>query len=148
MAAPNLLPGTRFRVLRGNGATPEVFAFVCIAQSKTITFTNEFEDATVADCEDPLKVPARKSVLRSTAWGGRIAGIVDAKRYAVLEADRKKEAPTNYQFLLDRSAAEGGGTFTGPIFTETLEISSQNNGLVNFTMQFRGDGEVVWAPVA
>lgn len=148
MTSPNLLPGNRFRALRGNGASPEVFAFLCLAQSKTITFTNEFEDATVPDCDQPLSIPARKSVKRSTSWGGRLAGIVDAKRYTDLETDRKKEGTTNYQFIVDKPAAEGGGTYTGPIFIETLEVTSQNGGLVNFTLQFRGDGEVIWAPAA
>ncbi|MCJ2132451.1 phage tail tube protein [Methylobacterium sp. E-045] len=148
MTSPNLLPGNRFRANRGNGATPEVFTFLCIAQTKTITFTNEFEDATVADCDKPLSVPSRKSVLRSTAWGGSIAGIVDAKRFAVLETDRKSETPINYQFIFDKPAADGGGTYTGPIFIESLQVTSTNNGMVNFTMQFRGDGEVVWAVAA
>lgn len=148
MTSPALLPGNRFRAYRGNGAAPEVFAFLCIAQTKTITFTNEFEDATVPDCDTPLSTPARKSVLRSTSWGGSLAGVVDAKRFAVLEGDRKKVDPTNYQFLFDKPAADGGGTYTGPIFIESLQITSTNGGLVNFTMQFRGDGEVLWAPAA
>ncbi len=148
MASPLLLPGNRFRAYRSAGGTPEIFQFICIAQSITLTMTNEFEDATVADCDAPLSVPNRKSVLRAKSWGGRVAGAMDAKRFADFRNDAGSETPVRYQFLMDRSNADGGGTWTGAIFIENLEITKQNNGMVNWTAQFRGDDAVAWAGVA
>lgn len=145
MSAPDLLGGNRFRAYRSLGGNPETFAFICIAQTKGLTRTNTFEDATVADCDAPLNIPARKSILASTGWSARLAGVVDAKRYRDLENDSLNEAPKRYQFLLDKPAAQGGGTYTGAVFYESLEITSQNNGLVNFTAQLRGDDALVWA---
>lgn len=148
MTTPDLLGGNRFRVLRSAGGSPETFTFVCIAQSKTLTQTNSFEDATVPDCDTPLAIPNRKSILSSRGWGGRLAGVADAKRFQDLQADANSESPHRYQFLIDKPAAQGGGTYTGAVFFENLELTSQNNGLVNFTAQFRGDDGLTWTPAA
>ena len=148
MATPLLLPGNRFRLYRTNEATPEAFFFICIAQSLTLTITNEFEDATVADCDKPLSVPWRKSVVRARSWGGRVAGAMDANRFKPFRYDAAAEAAVRYQFLMDRSNPEGGGTWTGGIFIENLEITKQNNGMVNWTAQFRGEDALAWADIA
>lgn len=148
MSSPDLLAGNRFRVLRSAGGTPETFTFLCIAQTKTLTQTNTFEDATVPDCDTPLAIPNRKSILTSRGWSGRLAGVADAKRFQDLQADANAETPHRYQFLIDKTAAQGGGTYTGAVFFESLELTSQNNGLVNFTAQFRGDDALVWAAAA
>lgn len=145
MSTPTLLPGNRFRAYRGDGATPPVWAFICLATSITLTLTNAYEDATVPDCDNPTAIPVRQSVLSSTSWGGRIAGQVDAFRLAKLRQDVASQTPIPYQFLVDRNLAGGGGTWTGNVFVENLEITKNNNGIVSFTCQFRGDGPLVWA---
>ena len=105
MTTPTLLPGNRFRAYRGDGANPQNYAFICLATSITLTLTNAYEDATVPDCDDPLKIPVRQSVLGSTSWGGRIAGQVDAVRLAKLRADAGSQTPIPYKFLVDQTLA-------------------------------------------
>lgn len=144
MTTPTLLPGNRFRAYRGDSANPQNYAFICLATSITLTLTNAYEDATVPDCDDPLKIPVRQSVLGSTSWGGRIAGQVDAVRLAKLRADAGSQTPIPYKFLVDQTLANGGGAWTGNVFVESLEITKNNNGIVAFTCQIRGDGPLVW----
>lgn len=141
MATPDLLPGNRFRAYRGIGAQAE---FVCLATSITLTITNAFEDATVADCDDPLKIPTRKSIKSSTSWGGRFAGSIAADHLADFRADVDSEVALPYTFKVDRNTA-GGGAWTGNVFIESFEIAKNNNGIVSFTAQFRGDGPLSWA---
>ncbi len=148
MASPLLLPGNRFRAYRAAPATPTQFIFLCLAQSITLTLTNEYEDATVPDCDNPLSTPNRKSVIRSRSWGGRVAGAMDAQRFVTLREDTGSDVPINYQFMMDRTSALGGGTWTGAIFIENLEITKQNGGMVNWTAQFRGDDALTWAGIA
>jgi hypothetical protein len=154
MATPNLLAGNLFRLLRGDGASPEVFTFVCIANSaRGLTYTNEFEDATVPDCTVPTSIPSRKSVIRSTQWGITFSGIVDALLFAPIRTDAgigvtKPTAPRNYQFIVDKNLANGGGTYTGAIWFETVAQTETNNGFVSFTATCRGDGDIIWAPAA
>lgn len=154
MATPNLLAGNLFRLLRGNGAGPEVFTFVCIANSaRGLTYTNQFEDATVPDCAAPTLAPSRKSVLRSSEWGITFSGIVDALLFDPIRIDAgigvaKPSAPRNYQFIVDKNLAAGGGTYTGAIWFETVTQSETNNGFVSFTATCRGDGDLAWLAAA
>lgn len=141
MATPDLLPGNRFRAYRMTGQTPE---FVCLATSITLTITNAFEDATVADCDAPLAIPTRKSIKSSTSWGGRFAGSIAADHLDDFRADVNSEDPVAYEFRVDRVAAAGGGAWAGDVHIESFEIAKNNNGIVSFTAQFRGDGALDW----
>lgn len=141
MAEPQLLPGNRFRAYRLVGGSPK---FVCLATAITLTQTNAFEDATVADCDDPLAIPDRKSVKTSKSWGGRFAGSMAADHLAEFQADNDAEDPVPYEFQVDRTALQGGGKWTGDIFVENFEVAKNNNGIVTFTVQFRGDGPLDW----
>lgn len=147
MAEPDLLPGNRFRLLR-EGAVAGTYVFVCLATTITFNRTSQFEDTTVNDCDAPLSIPTRKSMVQSTAWNLNFSGAVDAKRLAVIEADVGVETPHSYQLIMDKAAADGGRTYTGDIFIETLEIAKQDNGLVRFTAQARGNGALVVEPLA
>ncbi|KTS01973.1 hypothetical protein SB2_27990 [Methylobacterium radiotolerans] len=143
MAEPALLPGNRFRAYRGSGS-PLVYAFVCLGASITLTITNSYEDATVADCDNPVAIPDRKSILSSRSWGGRIAGSVAADHLDDLRADAASETPIPYQFRVDPKDGVDAGNWAGAVFVESLEIGKSNNGIVSFTCQFRGDGPLVW----
>jgi hypothetical protein len=148
MTEPVLLPGNRFRLYRESDVTPGQFVFVCVATTITFNRTNSFEDTTVADCDNPLATPNRKSVKTSTAWNLNFSGNSDIVRIAGIEADFEAEGTHNYQMLLDKPAVDGGRTYTGAVFVETFELAKQNNGLVSFSAQMRGDGALVKAAVA
>lgn len=143
MAEPSLLPGNRFRAYRGTGS-PLAYAFVCLGTSITLTITNAYEDATVADCDNPTSVPDRKSILSSRSWGGRIAGSVAADHLDDLRADAGGDSPVPYQFRIDPKDGTDAGNWSGDVFVESLEITKSNNGIVSFTCQFRGDGPLSW----
>lgn len=143
MTTPTLLPGNRFRAYRGIGSSAK---FVCLATSITLTITNAFEDATVADCDNPLEIPSRQSVKSSTSWGGRFAGSIAADHLDDFRADVESEAPVAYTFRIDRALAGGGGAWAGLVHIESFEIAKNNNGIVSFTAQFRGDGPLDWVP--
>lgn len=143
MANPDLLPGNRFRAYRGSGATAE---FVCLATSVTLTITNAFEDATVADCDGPTEIPTRKSIKSSTSWGGRFAGSIAADHLDDFRTDAANETAVPYEFRVDRNAA--GGKWAGNVHIENSEVAKNNNGIVSFTAQFRGDGALDWTAAA
>lgn len=143
MAAPTLLPGNRFRAYRGAGS-PLAYGFVCLGTSVTLTLTNTFEDATVADCDNPTEIPNRQSTVQSRSWGGRIAGTVAADHLDDLRADAASETSIPYAFVIDPKSGPGTGNWKGNVFVESLEITKNNNGLVSFTLQYRGDGPLRW----
>lgn len=144
MAEPTLLPGNRFRAYRSPVGPQGPWAFFCLGTSITLTLTNSFEDATVADCDNPTEIPNRKSTVQSRSWGGRIAGTAAADHLDDLRADAASETPIPYAFVVDPKDAQGVGYWHGDVFVENLEITKSNNGLVNFTLQYRGDGPLDW----
>ncbi|GJE51777.1 hypothetical protein GOFOIKOB_4839 [Methylobacterium tardum] len=95
----------------------------------------------MADCDDPTGIPDRKSVLTSRSWGGRIAGQADEFR-----ADATSDEAVPYRFRIDPKDGVGAGAWSGRVFVENFEITKANNGTVNFTSQFRGDGPLAWGP--
>ena len=143
MAAPTLLSGNRFRLYKNT--TGSTYVFVCLASTLSLTYTNDFEDATVPDCATPLSIPQRQSVLRSQGWSLSFSGSVDATQLTTLRADVASETAVKYQIQVDKLLAAGGGTWTGFIFFESLVVSKTNNGIVTFTATCRGDAALVWA---
>jgi hypothetical protein len=145
MALPVLLPGNRFRLYRSSAlGPPEVFTFVCLANTISLTQTNEYEDTTSPDCAAPTAIPARQSIKRSTQWALSFSGTVDATRMINFRTDVAAESPQRYQILFDQVLAGGGGAYTGAIFFESFTETKTNNGLVSFTVTARGDGALVW----
>src|SRR4051812_43569182 len=121
MALPVLLPGNRFRLYRSTAlGPPEVFSFVCIANTISLTQGNDYEETTSPDCTDPTGIPARQSIKRSTSWALSFSGTVDATRIGIFRTDLASEAPSRYQLLFDRTLAGGGGTYTGAIHYESF----------------------------
>lgn len=148
MSTQDLLPGNRFRLYRESDATPGTFEYVGIGVTVTFHRATTYEDATVADLAVPTAIPTRKSVKKSTSWSMNFSGKVDAALFTKLEGDEGAETAHKYQIAIDLTAANGGRTYTGPLFYETLEMAKNDNGLVTFTAQCRGDGPYVKAAVA
>lgn len=136
--------GKDLRVMRKTSPTDPAPTFMCTVTTKSLTETVEYEDATIPDCENPDAVPARRSVPKMTAWSLIASGIADAKSYKQLRADSKAGVPLNVQILVARPAAEGGGHWDGAIWFENIQINSDSMGVVKFSAQMRGEGELAW----
>jgi hypothetical protein len=149
MATSNTLAGSQYRPYRSDGVTagPARFKFFCPAVNLSIKRTTEFEDATVNDCDTPDAPAVQKSVQRLRKFEASVAGSLDALKCQVLEADWEKTGSTEWQFIMDKSAVEGGQTLTGFFFVEDLEFGKENAGIVKFTCKLRGDGIITRAPV-
>lgn len=71
-----MLPTTasfgKFRVLLGNGATPEVFAAPCGFTSKSFSLSKDLADVLLPDCTDPDLIAwvGREAISRSASVSG------------------------------------------------------------------------------
>lgn len=139
----DLVPGSRFNLYRESDTTPGTYEFV--AEGVTLKFgrTNTFDDATVADTATPTNRPQRKSVKKLTTWSLNFSGKADPVRYAKLERDFEAEDPHNYRVAFDMAAAKGGRSYTGLVHFETLELDKNEQGVVTFSSQTRGEGAYV-----
>ncbi|TDR94204.1 hypothetical protein [Enterovirga rhinocerotis] len=144
MAQIKPLSGRNLEVRRKNGAAWDL---VCVASTKRLQKTNEFDDASVIDCDNPQAVPVRRSVKKMTAWTINISGTTGGSQMITLDADCDSETPITYRFVKVASLADGGGHWEGDVWFENLEFSTEENGIVKFTGQLRGEGPLDWTPV-
>jgi predicted secreted protein len=136
--------GKDLRVMRKSSPTDANPSFLCTVTTKTLTETTEFDDATVPNCDEPGAVAARRSIPKMTAWSINASGIADAKSYKQLRADSKSGVPLDLQILVAKPAAAGGGHWDGAVFFENLQIQSDNMGVIKFSAQMRGEGDLAW----
>lgn len=107
-------------IKRGDGASPEVFSFVCGIRTRTFSMSNASIDTTVPSCDDPsapIVATARPGRQTITFSGD---GLFDsnAAGKAIADAARNQDIDTNYQVIVP-----GYGTFEGPFFISDFQWS-------------------------
>lgn len=100
-------------IKRGDGASPQVFSFVCGIKTRTFSMANASIDTTVPNCTDPsapIVATARPGRQTITFSGD---GLFDNNAIGKLVADDAREQNINatYQVIVP-----GYGTFEGPFF--------------------------------
>ncbi|HVL73320.1 MAG TPA: hypothetical protein VM434_15745 [Beijerinckiaceae bacterium] len=141
MTAMKPLSGKDLRLKRKNGAAYDLLAVVT---TKGLERVNTFDEALAHDDADPRVPPWRVSEIKGRAWNVQIAGTTDAAKFKVLAGDCDANAPVTYRLEVALAAAAGGGHWEGDIWFENLSLSDQENGIVRFSGQLRGDGPLAW----
>lgn len=144
----DLTPGNRFQLFRESDTTPGTFEFVGLGTTVSFTRASAFEDATAPDLTNPLAPLWQESSRKSRSWGLDFSGRTDAKAFEKIEADEAADGPHNYQIKVDKTAAKGGKTYTGPVFFDSLDLGKSENGFVTFTSKCRGNGPYTTTPAA
>lgn len=107
-------------IKRGDGASPEVFSFVCGIRTRTFSMSNASIDTTVPNCTDPsLPIVATARPGRQTiTFSGDGLFDSNAAGKAIADAAREQDIETNYQVIVP-----GYGTFEGPFFISDFQWS-------------------------
>lgn len=147
MTAPNLT--NRFLLELGDGGDPETFGFPCGAQTRSFTITNNLDEATVMDCDDPLDTQAAivRSLISSDT-GASISGRVSKEYLSAWIAFAGQTTPKNVRATFDEAGADGGGYWTIPMFLQSFEISSEGQTTATFTASLVGAGARAWTAAA
>jgi TP901-1 family phage major tail protein len=105
-------------IKRGDGASPEVFSFVCGIRTRTFSMSNASIDTTVPNCEDPsLPIVATARPGRQTiTFSGDGLFDSNAAGKAIADDAREQNIETNYQVIVP-----GYGTFEGPFFISDFQ---------------------------
>lgn len=104
---------------RGDGASPEVFTFVCGIRSKTFTMANASIDTTVPNCDDPsapIVATARPGRQTLTFQGDGLFDNAEVGKDVFDDARLQRE--TNYRITIP-----GVGSFDGPFFVSDYSNS-------------------------
>ncbi len=105
-------------IKRGDGASPEVFSFVCGIRTRTFSMSNASIDTTVPNCTDPsLPIVATARPGRQTiTFSGDGLFDSNAAGKAIADDAREQNIETNYQVIVP-----GYGTFEGPFFISDFQ---------------------------
>jgi hypothetical protein len=133
------LSGNRFNLYRIVNNAP---VFVCTAVNVTFTQTKTFDDATIPDCSNPIAIPTRKSVVKEKTWAMNFGGKAVMAHYTELQSDFDSEGAVPYRIVATPIDNNGGGRWDGNLHLESLELGKNDNGIVTFTCQARGDGDI------
>lgn len=149
MAAPNLT--NQFTVLLGDGATPtEVFSWPCGANSREVNFTNNYDETTVLDCDDPMgQIASIVRSLESQDMSASISGrLAKGEIFTMWRTWANSGDTKNIRIMIDESAANGGGYWTVPAVLTEFKLSSQGKTSVEFTASIVANGAPVWTDAA
>lgn len=117
-------------IKRGDGASPEVFTFVCGFRTRSFKMSNASIDTTVPNCTDP------SAPIIATARPGRQTiefsgnGLFDDNAVGKLVIDdvRNQAIDVNYEVIVP-----GVGTFSGPWFISDFELSGDMENPLEFS---------------
>lgn len=141
MARPTTIRGTKLLIKLGDGASPEVFTQPCGLSTKNFNRTASTNDFNVADCDDPdapIWTERVKSALSSTITGN---GVLAKEALDDYEAFLDDQDPRNVQITLDYRV--GPRTYQGPYLLTTLNITGEQDGLVQVELELQSSGPVV-----
>lgn len=147
MADPKLT--TDLEIALGDGADPEVFSFLCGANTRSIKLSNNTGEDVILDCDDPDSVVA--AIVRWTESQDTemtIAGRCAVGSGPMLRAWVDSGAAKNAQIRFLNSAALGGGYYTVPTILQGLELGKEGTATVTFSATLVGAGRRVWTDAA
>lgn len=137
------LPGNKFYLLVGDGATPtELFTFFCVATTIDSKHGAEVEDAWASDCSDPEALPGRASAVKGLTWDLSASGVCDPSKapYQRVDAAYRAGASLNCQLMRNLPGASGGNVEQSAFIVTSWTESKADNGLVKFSCEFHGQG--------
>lgn len=124
-------------IKRGDGASPEVFTFVCGIRTRTFSMSNASIDTTVPSCDNPANpiVATARPGRQTITFSGD--GLFDSDAVGKLVADdaRLQNITTNYTVVVP-----GYGSFSGPFFISDFSW----NGDMEDPMAF----SATWTPLS
>jgi hypothetical protein len=141
MAPPTTAKFGKFRVLLGNGASPEVFAAPCGFTSKSLALTKNLTDVNLPDCDDP-DAPAWvgrdvESLTASITGEGVMAAESAADWMDAFESTSSISVKVEIEFPLVT------WTYTGKMHISSMTLAAEQGGRVSNNVEMQSDGELV-----
>ncbi|WP_336800802.1 phage tail tube protein [Kaistia sp. MMO-174] len=140
MARPTTLRGSKLLIKIGDGASPEVFVAPCALTTKSFNRSAAMNEFNVADCLDPdapIWTERVKSALTASLSGSGTLAKESLDLYEEAFADQDSR---NVQVTIDY--AVGPRTYEGRYHLATLNITGEQDGLIQVEMEWQSDGPV------
>lgn len=147
MAQPDIIRGTYFSLMLGDGATTETFAALCGVTTRSFSQQANTNDSFVRDCVDPEDVPIRRLIVTGKQWSLSGEGTLNRANLADIQAAHG--VTMNYRYLFTEPAADRvfQGYYAGPAILTNITINSEDTAFATLSLSLESDGEWVWTTV-
>lgn len=149
MAQPDIIRGTYFSLMLGDGATPtEVFTALCGITTRNFTSQTNTNDVFTKDCAEPEDVPIRRIIPTGKQWDLTGEGVLNRENLAtILAADDGQ--PHNFRFLFTEPATDEvyQGYWGGAGVLTNLAIGAGDDEFASLSITIASDSEWTFTPV-
>ena len=139
MAQPETTRFGKFKVLLGNGASPEVFASPCGFTQRAFNRSKELTDSVVPDCDDEDKPAWTGRDVRSLSASISGSGVLAKSALPLWEDAFEGIEPTSVKVVFVWKNDETT-TYTGKMHVSSLEISADLGDKVQISVSMESDG--------
>ncbi len=143
MAQAQTFRFSNFRVLLGDGASPEAFTAPCGFTSRGLSFNRELAETNTPSCtdEDAPSWLERDVTSMSATINGE--GVLDLSALPKWQALLSTTESTNARVELWHSGAKIGH-YEGKFALESMEWAVPKGERVTITVSMQSDGEIAW----
>jgi hypothetical protein len=148
MAQPDIIRGTYFSLMAGNGGSPETFAALCGITTRTFTHRRNTNDQYTRNCADPTDVPIRRLIVTGEAWTLSGTGVLNRDNLATMQGLDDNQ-PHNWRYLFTEPTDDlvFQGYYFGPGIMTNFEITASDENFANLSLTIESDGLWDWQTV-
>ncbi len=148
MAQPDIIRGTYFSLMMGDGAGPEVFIALCGISTRNFTHQANTNDVFTRDCALPENVPVRRAIVTGEQWDLTGEGVLNRSDLERIEA--AFGVKKNYRFLFTEPSDDEvfQGYYAGSAILSNMTITGEDENFATMSLTFVSDGEWTFTEVA
>lgn len=149
MAQPDIIRGTYFSLMLGDGATPsETFAALCGITTRDFTHQSNTNDTFTRDCADPENVPVRNIIVTGVQWDLTGEGVLNRANLAAIQAADDGQ-PHNFRYLFTEPTDDEvfQGYYGGAGVITNFKITATDENFATISLTIASDGEWTWTTV-
>lgn len=144
MAQPDIIRGTYFSLMLGDGGSPETFAALCGITTRSFTHQHPTSDQMTRDCADPENIPVRNLIVTSENWDLSGNGVINRANLAAIQAADNGHAH-NFRYVYTEPTGDlvYQGYYEGPGIITSLQITAEDATFAQISITIASDG--AWA---
>lgn len=148
MAQPDIIRGTYFSLMLGDGATPtEVFTALCGITTRSFTGQVNTNDVFTRDCAVPTDVPVRRIIATGKQFDLSGEGTLNRANLEVLWAELGVISHWRYLFTEPTDDEVYQGYWEGSFMLTNFQVTAEDENFANISLQMASDGDVAFTEV-
>jgi predicted secreted protein len=134
---------SKFRVLLGDGASPETFTAPCGFNSRSLKRTKGTNEIDIPDCDDEDAPAWVGREVKSLDWSVSGEGVLAEESVAAWEDFFDSIESRHVQIEIEFPGSVGTITMNGSAHLTNYEVNAERGGKVQVSIELVGDGALV-----